>query len=106
MLATASGAKIHFDDLNLERNYNRVVAYGQSKLANLLFTYELARRLKVKGAPTIALAAHPGAADTELLRNMPGGIKQVSQFVWSNFIAQGPEMGADRPCAQPPIGAR
>jgi NAD(P)-dependent dehydrogenase (short-subunit alcohol dehydrogenase family) len=88
-------AKIHFDDLNLDRNYNRVVAYGQSKLANLLFTYELARRLKVKGAPTIALAAHPGAADTELLRNMPGGIKQVSQFVWSNFIAQGPEMGAE-----------
>jgi NAD(P)-dependent dehydrogenase (short-subunit alcohol dehydrogenase family) len=88
-------AKIHFDDLNLDRNYNRVVAYGQSKLANLLFTYELARRLKAKDAPTIALAAHPGAADTELLRNMPGGIRQVSQFVWSNLIAQGPEMGAE-----------
>jgi NAD(P)-dependent dehydrogenase (short-subunit alcohol dehydrogenase family) len=88
-------AKIHFDDLNLDRNYNRVVAYGQSKLANLLFTYELARRLKAKGTPTIALAAHPGAADTELLRNMPTGIRQVSQFFWSNFIAQGPEMGAE-----------
>ncbi len=88
-------AKIHFDDLNLDRNYNRVVAYGQSKLANLLFTYELARRLKAKGAPTIALAAHPGAADTELLRNMPAGIRQVSQFFWSNFIAQGPDMGAE-----------
>ncbi|HYZ67893.1 MAG TPA: oxidoreductase, partial [Mycobacterium sp.] len=48
-------AKIHFDDLNLDRNYNRVVAYGQSKLANLLFTYELARRLAAKGTPTIAL---------------------------------------------------
>ncbi len=47
-------ARIHFDDLQLERNYDRVVAYGQSKLANLLFTYELARRLKLKGAPTIA----------------------------------------------------
>jgi NAD(P)-dependent dehydrogenase (short-subunit alcohol dehydrogenase family) len=88
-------AKIHFDDLNLDRNYNRVVAYGQSKLANLLFTYELARRLNAKGSPTIALAAHPGAADTELLRNMPGGIRRVSQFFWSNFIAQGPEMGAE-----------
>ena len=88
-------AKIHFDDLNLDRNYNRVVAYGQSKLANLLFTYELARRLQAKGAPTIALAAHPGAADTELLRNMPGGIREVSQFVWSTFIAQGPDMGAE-----------
>jgi len=88
-------AAIHFDDLNLDRNYNRVVAYGQSKLANLLFTYELARRLKAKGAPTTATAAHPGAADTELLRNMPGGIRQVSQFFWSNFIAQGPDMGAE-----------
>ena len=88
-------AKIHFDDLNLDHNYNRVVAYGQSKLANLLFTYELARRLSAKGAPTIATAAHPGASDTELLRNMPGGIRQVSQFFWSNFIAQNADMGAE-----------
>jgi NAD(P)-dependent dehydrogenase (short-subunit alcohol dehydrogenase family) len=88
-------AKIHFDDLNLDRNYNRVVSYGQSKLSNLLFTYELARRLKAKGAPTTALAAHPGAADTELLRNMPGGIRQVSQFVWTHFIAQNADMGAE-----------
>ena len=61
-------ARIHFDDLQLERKYNRVEAYGQSKLANLLFTYELQRRLKLKGAPTIAAAAHPGFADTELMR--------------------------------------
>jgi len=88
-------AKIHFDDLNLDRNYNRVVAYGQSKLANLLFTYELARRLSAKGSPTIATAAHPGASDTELLRNMPGGIRQISQFFWSNFIAQNADMGAE-----------
>jgi NAD(P)-dependent dehydrogenase (short-subunit alcohol dehydrogenase family) len=88
-------AKIHFDDLNLDRNYNRVVSYGQSKLANLLFTYELARRLEAKGAPTIATAAHPGAADTDLLRNMPGGIRQVSQFFWTNFIAQNADMGAE-----------
>ena len=88
-------ARIHFEDLQLEHNYDRVVAYGQSKLANLLFTYELARRLKLKGAPTIATAAHPGAADTDLLRNMPGGIRQVSQFVWSTFIAQNADMGAE-----------
>ena len=86
-------AKIHFDDLQLERDYNRVKAYGQSKLANLLFTYELARRLKLKGSPTIATAAHPGGSNTELLRNMPGGIRQVSEFFW-NFLAQSPEMGA------------
>ncbi|MGZ5377594.1 MAG: SDR family NAD(P)-dependent oxidoreductase [Mycobacterium sp.] len=99
-------AKIHFDDLNLDHNYNRVVAYGQSKLANLLFTYELARRLTARGAPTIATAAHPGASDTELLRNMPGGIRQVSQFFWSNFIAQNAEMGAEptlRAAADPSV---
>ena len=88
-------AKIHFDDLNLDRNYNRVVAYGQSKLANLLFTYELGRRLTAKGAPTLATAAPPGAADTDLLRNMPAGIRQVSQFFWTNFIAQNADMGAE-----------
>ncbi|MGO4441884.1 SDR family NAD(P)-dependent oxidoreductase [Mycobacterium sp. 2YAF39] len=99
-------ARIHFDDLNLDRNYNRVVAYGQSKLANLLFTYELARRLAAKGAPTIATAAHPGAADTDLLRNMPGGIRQVSQFFWSTFIAQNADMGAEptlRAAADPSV---
>jgi NAD(P)-dependent dehydrogenase (short-subunit alcohol dehydrogenase family) len=70
-------AKINFDDLQSERSYNRVRAYGQAKLANLLFTYELARRLKLKGAPTIAVAAHPGGSNTELLRNMPGLIRRV-----------------------------
>jgi NAD(P)-dependent dehydrogenase (short-subunit alcohol dehydrogenase family) len=86
-------AKIHFDDLQWERSYNRVAAYGQSKLANLMFTYELARRLKAKGVPTIALAAHPGGSQTELLRNMPGGVRQLAEFFWQ-FIAQPPDMGA------------
>ena len=53
-------AGIHFDDLQWERSYNRVAAYGQSKLANLMFTYELQRRLAAKGAPTIAVAAPAG----------------------------------------------
>jgi NAD(P)-dependent dehydrogenase (short-subunit alcohol dehydrogenase family) len=88
-------AKIHFDDLNLDRNYNRVVGKGHYQIANLLFTYELGRRLAAKGAPTIATAAHPGAADTDLLRNMPGGIRQVSQFFWSAFVAQSADMGAE-----------
>jgi NAD(P)-dependent dehydrogenase (short-subunit alcohol dehydrogenase family) len=86
-------AKIHFDDLQWERSYNRVAAYGQAKLANLMFTYELARRLKAKGVPTTALAAHPGGSQTELLRNMPGGVRQITEFFWQ-FIAQPPDMGA------------
>ena len=63
-------AAIHFDDLQWERRYSRVGAYGQSKLANLLFTYELQRRLAPRGT-TIAAAAHPGGSNTELMRNMP-----------------------------------
>ena len=63
-------ADIHFDDLQWERGYNRVGAYGQAKLANLLFTYELQRRLAPHGT-TIAAAAHPGGSQTELTRNLP-----------------------------------
>jgi NAD(P)-dependent dehydrogenase (short-subunit alcohol dehydrogenase family) len=83
-------AKIHFDDLNWERGYNRVKAYGQSKLANLMFTYELQRRLAAKGAPTVALAAHPGFSDTELMRHLPGFIPDS---LWK-VVAQPAEMGA------------
>ena len=83
-------AKIHFDDLNWERSYNRVKAYGQSKLANLMFTYELQRRLAAKGAPTVALAAHPGFSDTELMRHLPGFIPDS---LWK-VVAQPAEMGA------------
>jgi NAD(P)-dependent dehydrogenase (short-subunit alcohol dehydrogenase family) len=83
-------ARIHFDDLQLERKYNRVEAYGQSKLSNLLFTYELQRRLAAKGTPTIAAAAHPGFADTELMRHMPSAIPD---FLYRPF-AQPADMGA------------
>jgi NAD(P)-dependent dehydrogenase (short-subunit alcohol dehydrogenase family) len=63
-------ADIHFDDLQWEHSYNRVSAYGQAKLANLLFTYELQRRLAPHGT-TIAAAAHPGGSNTELIRHLP-----------------------------------
>jgi NAD(P)-dependent dehydrogenase (short-subunit alcohol dehydrogenase family) len=86
-------AKIHFDDLQWERSYNRVAAYGQAKLANLMFTYELQRRLTRKGAPTVALAAHPGGSNTELTRNIPGVIKPIADLVWP-LLSQSAEMGA------------
>ena len=65
-------AGIHFEDLQWERSYNRVAAYGQSKLSNLVFTYELDRRLAAGDASTIAVAAHPGVSNTELMRHIPG----------------------------------
>jgi NAD(P)-dependent dehydrogenase (short-subunit alcohol dehydrogenase family) len=85
-------ADIHFDDLQWERSYNRVRAYGQAKLANLLFTYELQRRLAARGT-TIAAAAHPGFSDTELMRHIPSGLMSVFQ-VAAPVITQDAAAGA------------
>jgi NAD(P)-dependent dehydrogenase (short-subunit alcohol dehydrogenase family) len=63
--------RIDFDDLQSVRRYRPGAAYAQSKLANLLFTYQLHRRLTAMGARTVALAAHPGGARSELNRNLP-----------------------------------
>lgn len=64
-------AEIDFADLQSERRYRPMRAYAQSKLANLLFAYELHHRLEAAAAPTTALAAHPGGARSELNRTMP-----------------------------------
>lgn len=85
-------ADIHFDDLQWERTYNRVAAYGQAKLANLLFTYELQRRLASHGT-TIAAAAHPGGSNTELGRYTPTVFRPLVNVFFS-VIAQDAAMGA------------
>jgi NAD(P)-dependent dehydrogenase (short-subunit alcohol dehydrogenase family) len=85
-------AEIHFDDLQWERSYNRIEAYGQSKLANLLFTYELQRRLTQPGT-TAAVAAHPGMANTELVRHLPAAIR-VLEPVLVPLITQSAAKGA------------
>jgi NAD(P)-dependent dehydrogenase (short-subunit alcohol dehydrogenase family) len=81
---------IRFDDLQWERSYSRVGAYGQAKLANLLFTYELQRRLI--GTDTIAVAAHPGGSKTELTRNLPPLVAAATRVAEPLF--QGADMGA------------
>jgi NAD(P)-dependent dehydrogenase (short-subunit alcohol dehydrogenase family) len=73
-------ARINFGDLQWERSYSRVRAYGQSKLANLMFTYELQRRLSSAASPTIAVAAHPGFAATELMRHSPAAAAVAPLF--------------------------
>ena len=70
-----------------------MAAYAQSKLANLMFTYELQRRLHGAGAPTAALAAHPGLAITELGRNLPG-VFQAAYPAVGGLFAQSAAMGA------------
>tara|TARA_R110002049_G_scaffold232354_8_gene404939 strand:- start:840 stop:1745 length:906 start_codon:yes stop_codon:yes gene_type:complete len=75
-IAHKSG-RIFFDDINAERRYNPVTRYAQSKLANLLFGYELQRRLSAANADTISVMAHPGIAETELSRYVPGPLKML-----------------------------
>jgi NAD(P)-dependent dehydrogenase (short-subunit alcohol dehydrogenase family) len=86
-------AAIHFDDLQWEHGYDRIAAYGQSKLANLLFTYELQRRLAANQKYTIAAAAHPGSTSTELTRNLPA-IFKPALAVLGPLVFQNAAMGA------------
>ncbi|WP_294564377.1 SDR family NAD(P)-dependent oxidoreductase [uncultured Arthrobacter sp.] len=85
-------AAIHFDDLQWEHSYNRIGAYGQAKLANLMFTYELQRRLAPHGT-TVAVAAHPGVSNTELMRNSPAALRVPLSWL-APLISQKAEMGA------------
>ncbi len=90
--------KINFDDLNGEKSYSKWPAYGQSKLANLLFTYELERWLRKHGKRSIAVVAHPGYSDT----NLQGVGPKMESSSFGAFImklggvllAQSAEMGA------------
>ena len=76
-----------FDDLNSEQDYQPGRAYAQSKLANLLFTYELQRRLVAAGQSTLTAAAHPGWAATNAQRHSPI-LKSLNPI-----FAQPPKMG-------------
>ena len=102
IVTVSSGAhrlgKINLDDLMGVRSYSPWRAYGQSKLANLLFTLELQRRLDDMRAPVNAYAAHPGYADTNLQAVGPamrGDKRGQSMMTWANEkLAQPAAMGA------------
>jgi NAD(P)-dependent dehydrogenase (short-subunit alcohol dehydrogenase family) len=97
VVVLSSGAhrmgSIDFDDLQSERSYQRWKAYGQSKLANLLFMRELQRRLDDAGSPVRAVAAHPGYAATNL-QSHTGTIQDRVMGVMNHFIAQSARMGS------------
>ena len=89
---------MRFDDLAWEQDYSKWQAYGMSKLANLLFTYELQRRLDAAGSETIAVACHPGYAATDLQTagaEMSGQafMKQISALM-NTVMAQDQAAGA------------
>jgi NAD(P)-dependent dehydrogenase (short-subunit alcohol dehydrogenase family) len=87
--------KIDFDDLNWERKpYKAWRAYGQSKLANLLFTAELQRRLTDAGSSIKANAAHPGYASTNLQFHSQRRVFDVISVIGNRLIAQDENGGA------------
>ncbi|MEV0365563.1 oxidoreductase [Nocardia fusca] len=91
--AHAAGA-IDLGDLNWERRpYKRWSAYGQSKLANLLFAFELQRRLAAAGSAKLSVAAHPGYAATELQSHTETVLDSVMN-IGNKVFAQSAEMGA------------
>src|SRR3954452_4881018 len=98
VVTVSSGAhrlgKIDFDKLQRERRYNRWTAYGQSKLANLLFMYELDRRLREAGSTVSSLAAHPGYAATNLQTAAPPRIDRAVLAVTNRLFAQSAAQGA------------
>ena len=90
--------KMRFFDINWEQDYSKWGAYGMSKLSGLLFTMELARKLKESGSDVTVAAAHPGYADTALQAKgmlMAGSKRKASFYSLANrLIAQSGEMGA------------
>jgi protochlorophyllide reductase len=86
--------RMHFDDIMFAKRYDRWATYFQSKLANLLFTAELQRRLTTNGSTTIAVAAHPGGSNTDLGTEGTGFTnKAMSGFV--PLITQSAARGAE-----------
>ena len=99
VVTVSSGAhrvgSIDFDDLNWERKpYKAWRAYGQSKLANLLFTSELQRRLTAAGSPVLATAAHPGYAATNLQFHSQRRSLDLLSMIGNRLLAQSEDDGA------------
>jgi NAD(P)-dependent dehydrogenase (short-subunit alcohol dehydrogenase family) len=88
---------IHFDDLQSQRGYKGFSVYSQSKLANLLFTFELQRRSDAHGWNLISDAAHPGYALTDLIANGPGNeglLNRIGPLLLAPFLSQSAAAGA------------
>ena len=90
--------KIDFEDLHGEGSYDKWDAYAQSKLANLLFAYELDRRLRAAGSDVKSIGVHPGYADTNLQKRGPemagSKLRKVMMVTANKIFAQSAEAGA------------
>jgi NAD(P)-dependent dehydrogenase (short-subunit alcohol dehydrogenase family) len=93
---THAYARMNFDDLHSSRSYGEWKAYGRSKLANLLFTFELQRRLEQHGHAVISVAAHPGYSRTNLLNPRMSVSPLLERLVGlgGRYVSQSARMGA------------
>ncbi len=98
VVTVSSGAhrmgKIRFDDLQSEQSYKPWHAYGQSKLANLLFCFELQRRADNAGSNLVSVAAHPGYAATNLQTGTSSRLQDLVMGILNKVVAQSAEAGA------------
>lgn len=86
--------KINFDDIQSEKEYSKMGAYSQSKLACLMYAYEMQRRLSKIETNTISVAAHPGISTTELSRHLPSFL-MILEPLAKLLVAQSPKDGAE-----------
>ena len=97
IVTVSSGAhrmgRIQFDDLQSKRRYSRWRAYGQSKLANLMFAFELDRRLRGAGSRIRSIGAHPGYSATNLQKAAAPIVDRLVMVVTNRLLAQGVEVG-------------
>jgi NAD(P)-dependent dehydrogenase (short-subunit alcohol dehydrogenase family) len=98
VVTLSSGAarigRINFDDLNWTEGYSRWRAYGQSKLANLVFMIELNRRLQASGSSVLSMGAHPGYAATNLQSAAAPFLDRALMVVTNALVAQTADRGA------------
>lgn len=97
MTHSSSGSTIDFEDVNSEKSYDRIGAYGKSKLANILFTKELARRVEAVKPEARVVSLHPGVVRTEVVRNLRGKLfdtimRLIEPIFW--LLTKSPKEGA------------
>ncbi|MCM2374937.1 SDR family oxidoreductase [Aporhodopirellula aestuarii] len=86
--------RIQFDDLNFDNNYTAWNSYAQSKLAQMMFAYELQRRVEAAGKNVTVQVCHPGASRTNLLKDTASTFNKIVWSILSRMIAQSAEKGS------------
>lgn len=86
--------RIQFDDINFDENYTAWNAYAQSKLAQMMFAYELQRRVEASGKNVTVQVCHPGASRTNLLKDTASTLNKILWAILAPVIAQSAEKGS------------